>query len=187
VQISATPKANRHTDVFGKSQRPSLSKMEDEMELLAVPPSSLPRIPQSIVRFAGEGAARNSLISLIQATPSRRSDPTAPKPNNRGLSTCGLNSSPIQPRCPTPQLLVPDSALKALSNPFSSQEIQETPVKRRQELVGAYINAEAFAPSGNKENSKAGGIGTNKNPVALQDSIYTSLGWDDADDIDDLA
>jgi len=82
---------------------------------------------------------------------------------------------------------VPDSVVKHPSSSFAFYAIQDTPVKK----IG--VPLEHSHPScNNKENGRAGEmglkIGRPKTPALSQEeSIYKSLGWDDTDDIDELA
>ena len=57
----------------------SLPKMADEMNDF-IPPSSAPRIPQSVIRPRAE-VSRNPLYSTIHATPTRRSSLAAERSN----------------------------------------------------------------------------------------------------------
>jgi DNA replication regulator SLD3 len=87
--------------------------------------------------------------------------------------------------------MVPESAVKVPQNYGSSEGIQETPVKKRPEATLVHSHPEVPAPGSNKENLRSrGGIddgSKQKFGEAHEDSIYKSLGWDDADEMDDFA
>ena len=87
---------------------------------------------------------------------------------------------------------MPDSAAKRGSAALS-YGVQETPVKRRQEIMFEHSHPRLSGPGSDKEND---GIGERKTLVTTSsqvtgrtdENIYKSLGWDDdADDLDDLA
>lgn len=162
--------------------------MEDEMKSPAILPSSLPRIPQSVIRPSDRGSIKKPLLPSIQATPTRKSAP-ASKPNRRLIDAGGLDSSPLQPRRSSTHLFVPNSGLK-LPASLSSQGIQETPVKKRLEISTSHLNLNVLAPGSDKESSKAGESATSAESRNLQVS-QTSIEhvWDamDDDDLDDLA
>jgi len=66
--------------MIGSSKRATLPRMADEMDAFN-PPSSAPRIPQSIIRPRAE-SFRNPLHSTIHATPTRRSSSVAERSND---------------------------------------------------------------------------------------------------------
>jgi DNA replication regulator SLD3 len=169
--------------------------MSEEMEISAIPPSSLPRIPQSVIR-SSQGVARNPFISSIQATPSRRSVSAASGQSDGFLEVniAGnggyLPSSPLQQCRYSTQLFntIPDSAIK-LPSGGSGPSFQETPIKKR--LGVTLVHSHPKPTSGN---DKENGVNLNKQAEVgrvagkkLEDSIYKSLGWDDTDDFDELA
>ena len=187
---------NRQKDMF--SQHPSLSEMVEEVQMAAIPPLSLPRIPQSIARPSREGPIRNSLLSAVHVTPTRKSVSQASQPSSTLLTVPPVDyggympSSPLQPRRSSGQLftVVPDSAVKMDSRPTMSRGIQETPVKKRPEATQV-CGPVAPASGSDKENGNGREIasidGARQNVASSQEDIYKSLGWDDADDLDELS
>jgi len=192
VQISATPKANRQRDMFAQqSQMSSLDRMVGEAAM--IPASSVPRVPQSVSRSSG-GFQSNPLFSNIQATPTRKSVPAFPKQSMSTMDIGGIPSSPLHVRRSSAQLFsaVPDSAVK---NPSTTLPygIEDTPIKRRPASSLDHGHPPVASFGSDKENdhlrkrapldvSLQGGLGAKK-----EESIYKALGWDDNDDIDDLA
>jgi len=200
VQISATPKANRRKDMAFESQPSSLAKSIEEFGPAVVPGSSLPRIPQSALRLAHEGMPKkNPLYSAIEATPTRK---LASCSSQRGALLSApehdhnayLPSSPLHVRRSSALLFtaVSDSAAKRAST-VSSYGVQETPVKRRQEITLDHSHPRLSEPGSDKENNRIERrktlVGTSSQETGRTDeNIYKSLGWDDdADDLDDLA
>jgi len=192
VQISATPKANRQRDMFAQqSQMSSLDRMVGEAAM--IPASSVPRVPQSVSRSSG-GFQSNPLSLNIQATPTRKSVPAFPKQSMSTMDIGGIPSSPLHVRRSSAQLFsaVPDSAVK---NPSTTLPygIEDTPIKRRPASSLDHGHPPVASFGSDKENdhlrkrapvdvSLQGGLGAKK-----EESIYKALGWDDNDDIDDLA
>jgi hypothetical protein len=141
----------------------------------------------------------NPLYAAIQATPTRKVVSSSSQLGGYLLSVPGhdtnayLPSSPLHVRRSSAQLFtaIPDSAAKGLSS-FSSYGIQETPMKRRQETTVDHSHPGLSGSASDKEND---GIETKEGMIASssqesgrkEDDIYKSLGWDDPDDIDDLA
>lgn len=197
VQISATPKANRKKTVSSASQRSNLPKMSEEKEVIDIPPSSLPRIPQSAAQPSREEQASNPLFPSFQATPTRKSVPTSSRQINGflGLGPADygshLPSSPLQRRRSSVQLfnVVPESAVKIPSSSALTQGVLDTPIKKG---TGIARNHSEIACSENeKENMEEPYVEKDGQAKSIgifqEDSIYKSLGWDDADDIDELA
>ncbi|KAK0128839.1 hypothetical protein ONS95_000787 [Cadophora gregata] len=192
VQISATPKANRQRDMFAQqSQMSSLERMVEEASM--IPASSIPRIPQSVSRSSG-GFQSNPLFSDIQATPTRKAVPAFPKRSMSTMDLGGIPSSPLHVRRSSAQLFnaVPDSAVKNLSTSLS-YGIEDTPVKRRPASSVEHSHPMMASLGSDKENEqlrKNGGVSVGVGAsleLSKEDSIYKKLGWDDNDDIDDLA
>ncbi|KAH6719315.1 DNA replication regulator SLD3-domain-containing protein [Leptodontidium sp. MPI-SDFR-AT-0119] len=193
VQISATPKANRQRDMFAQqSQMSSLERMVGEASM--VPASSIPRIPQSVSRSSGGGLQNNPLFSHVQATPTRKSVPAFPRRSTAEMDFGGIPSSPLHVRRSSAQLFtaVPDSAVKNPSTSLS-YEVDDTPVKKRPASSLDHGHPSMASLGSDKENDQLlrnaaadgglrGGVGQSKD-----ESIYKTLGWDDNDDIDDLA
>lgn len=71
MQISATPKSNRSKDFFREAKSQSTFHVAEETDPTAIPPSSLPRIPQSVTRPSRDEQAKDPL-SFIEATPTRK-------------------------------------------------------------------------------------------------------------------
>lgn len=198
VQISATPRMNRQKDIFSQAQHPSLSEMAEEVEMAAIPPSSLPRIPQSSARPSRERHSRNPLLSAVHATPTRKAMPQTSQPSRTSLGVPPVDyggympSSPLQPRRSSGQLFasIPDSALKMGSRPTMNGGIEETPVKRRAE---APQGGHCTAPTSGSDKENGQGRKTasinrvGQHVASSQEDIYKSLGWDDADDFDELS
>ncbi len=184
-----------------ESQPSSLAKSIEGSESVVIPVSSLARIPQSALRPSLEGMPRkNPLYSAIQATPTRKAGSVSIQKG--GLLNAPeqdyneyLASSPLHARRSSAQLFtaVPDSAAKGLSN-LLPHGVQETPVKRRQELMFDHSHSVLSGPGSDKENDndiiereKTLEGNSSQETGMREDNIYKSLGWDDADDIDDLA
>jgi DNA replication regulator SLD3 len=185
VQISATPKANRQKDMFARPQHSSSERRVDDS--FVIPPSSLPKIPQSVVRSSGGLSSRNPFLSSVQATPTRKSVPAF----SRNIDTFSVDhppSSPLHMRRSSGQLftVVPASTIKI---PSASRflGITDTPIKS----MTGHGHSIDLEMGSNKENLQQGEIGNfNQNQhdeVTNEDSIYKALGWDDVDDLDELA
>jgi DNA replication regulator SLD3 len=85
---------------------------------------------------------------------------------------------------------VPDSAAKG-EFIFPSHGIQETPVKQRQEMMFDHSHPVLLGPGNDKENDRVERkkmlmAAPNQDTGRSEENIYKSLGWDEADDIDDL-
>jgi DNA replication regulator SLD3 len=91
-------------------------------------------------------------------------------------------SSPLHVRRSSAQLFtaLPDSAGETLA---SSNGIQETPVKRRPLIGHSHPNVQGL--NSDKENQR---VESNLQQFTRthEESIYKSLGWDDADDLNGL-
>ncbi|CZS90696.1 hypothetical protein WAI453_004013 [Rhynchosporium graminicola] len=192
VQISATPRANRQRDVFSQqSQISSLERMVGEASM--IPASSIPRIPQSASRSSGGGVETNPLFSHVQATPTRKAVPAFPR-RFMGESNLGeVPSSPLHVRRSSAQLFpaVPESIAKN-SATLLSFGVEDTPVKRKSAGSLEHGHPIKSSFSNDKENDrKITEITTNLSlgftEMGKNDSIYKALGWDDNDEIDDLA
>ncbi|TVY87236.1 hypothetical protein LAWI1_G007601 [Lachnellula willkommii] len=196
VQISATPKANRSTNIFAKSQPREFSGCDEVPDLYIAPSSSMSVVPQSVSRPSRESLQpRNPLFSSIQATPTRRPLSASSKQREDFL---GINStdqasfppsSPLHIRRSSAQLFtVHDSAVKRPADFPTAQGIQETPVKKRLEDKLQHSHP-GPSPGGNKENVGVKiGVGNDRFKSSggrQEESIYKALGWDD--DVDDLA
>lgn len=74
---------------------------------------------------------------------------------------------------------------------WSSQGVQETPAKPKLEAMLVHSHPIMSTPAFGKENmGSRGGTSDGLKGVfgnTQEDSIYTTLGWDDPDDNDDLA
>ena len=170
--------------------------MSEEMDVTVIPPSSLSRIPQSIARPSHEGQPRSPLLSSFQATPSRKSVLASSRQADGFLGVGladhgGIPSSPLQPR-QSVQLfnIVPESAVKLSSNSDLFQGVQDTPIKKRPGVALTHSHPNVPTSRNDKENMRSTIQETGlreKIRTLNEDSIYKSLGWDDADDIDDLA
>jgi DNA replication regulator SLD3 len=189
VQISATPKTNRTRDAISRPQN-KLYERPTSPALEAIPPSSLPRIPQSVAR---EGTVtRNPLFSAIQETPTRALPRTKDFLGvDRNPTPMFPPSSPLHIRRSSAQLFarVPASAAKLPEDSGISLGVLETPVKKKSAVDP--VHGHSFqSPRFDQENKDVEVPNpaikkTQKTSIDQQDSIYKSLGWED-DDIDDL-
>lgn len=155
----------------------------------------MPKIDQSVSRSSGGMSSRNPFLSSVQATPTRKSAQAFPRlPGNfGGFSEQVPPSSPLQGRRSSTQLFsaVPESAVKKPSDTYG---IVDTPIKGMSGH-GHPISLESNSSNNNnnKENLRQGNEvkkfldQNDHNDVTNEVSIYKSLGWDDADDIDELA
>ncbi|TVY85370.1 hypothetical protein LSUE1_G000294 [Lachnellula suecica] len=197
VQITATPRANRLTDMFTKSQPPVFPGYGEQPDLNPVPSSSFSTVPQSVSRPSWESLKSSdpSMLS-VQATPTRRAVSNSTRSTGGFLSFSQAEqasfppSSPLHMRRSSAQLFaaVPDSAIKC---PSASQGIQETPIKKRYDVkVQVPHSHPQLVSEGNKENIEVRLAAVAEDVVKIrstgqEESIYKSLGWDD--DIDELA
>lgn len=196
MQITATPKANRRKDIFTETQSNSVPTIVEDADWSAIPPSSLPRIPQSVTRPSRDEQTKNPLFA-IQATPTRKPTSTLTRSGNGFLDVAAVEGgyqalSPLQPGRSSAQLfnLGPETAVPQSS--WSSQGVQETPAKQKSDAMLVHSHPILSTPIFGKENMGLKGgasCGLDRAPGrnAGEDSIYKALGWDDADDIDDLA
>ncbi|KUJ20411.1 uncharacterized protein LY89DRAFT_442789 [Mollisia scopiformis] len=186
VQISATPKANRQRDMFARSQHSSGERSMSDF--MAIPPSSLPMIPQSVSRSSGGFPTRNPFLSSVQATPTRKPVPSFSNLSGHAGVFSGdcPPSSPLHIRRSSAQLFpaIPDSAMKKFSN---TSGIADTPVK----ATTGHAHPSTLEIGSDKENLRQGSevekvFNQSKNhDVTNNESIYKALGWDD--DLDELA
>ena len=86
--------------------------------------------------------------------------------------------------------MVPESAIKQpQSRSLPDQGIQETPIKKGTTTTTTHSHPRMAGSGNEKENVKEPCV-QRASPAAVvsqEDSIYKSLGWDDTDDIDELA
>lgn len=198
MQISATPRANRQKDMLSERQGQINPKIAEDVFSNATLPSSVPRIPQSVSRPRPEEQTRNSLYS-IQATPTRKPVFNFVQQGNGFVDVVaaehgsGQLLSPVQLVRSSGKLfsLAPTSVINGPPSSWSSQGIQETPLKKKSEAMQAHSHPGLSTPGCGKENvGSRGDISAELNQghkEANEDSIYKSLGWDDTDDIDGLA
>jgi len=166
------------------------------MDFNANTASSLPRIPQSAQRSQEQVLQKSPLFSSIQATPTRKAATGFPQASRGSLGVPDADyggfppSSPLHVRGSSAQLfpVVPESSKKPSGS--LPREIQETPKKERSLPRSEHGHPEA-PDSGDKENAQVKLEVSNerlgKSDSRREESIYKSLGWDDADDTDDLA
>jgi len=162
VQISATPRANRQMDMFGRSQVPGLS---EPIDFGTVPSSSAKMIPQSSLPSQARKSQKNPFLS-IEATPTRKTL-SVPRPFMDGHSPIGgafPPSSPIQMRRSSASLfpvipVIPESAVKPTSKPSM---LQETPVKKRPNCVIQHSHPPPVVSGAKEEISE--------NPFLLQET-----------------
>ena len=181
---------NRQKDMFSQVQTPTLAELVGEVEMALIPSSSLPLIPQSVARpLLGE--PRNTSLSAVHATPTRKSAPRS-QPLSSLLGIPPVNyggytpSSPLQPRCSTQLSAVPDTTVEPVSRDTTSRGIQETPIKKRAETIHGHPSAPTSrSDKENRGEKNVANVRTMR--PSQEESIYTSLGWDDADDLDELS
>lgn len=89
---------------------------------------------------------------------------------------------------------MPKSVIKDTLANFTSHGIQETPIKKRSGSSAGHSHPavpEFDSAGADKENEKQQMLSpppkVQETPVRKETSIYESLGWDDDNDIDDLA
>ena len=195
VQITATPKTNRRKDIFAESQNSRVPMIVEDADWSAIPPSSLPRIPQSVTRPSRDEQTKNPLFA-IQATPTRKPTSTLTRGGNELLDVAAVQGgyhslSPLQPGRSTAQLFNLDPETAGLQSSWSSRGVQETPAKQKSDAMLVHSHPILSTPIFGKENMGSEGGPSCGLENALRktedDSIYKALGWDDADDIDDLA
>lgn len=192
MQITATPKANRRKDLFMGAHGSNFPLIVEDA---AIPPSSLPRIPQSVTRSSREDQAKTPLFA-IQATPTKKSTSTMALGGNGSLDVAPTESSyqpltPLQLGRSSKQLFNSGQEMAVPQSSWSSQGVQETPAKQKSETMLVHGHPILSTPISGKENLVSTGAvscGLELEPRKTgEDSIYKALGWDDADDIDDLA
>lgn len=165
MQISATPRANRQIDIFGKSQVPGLPRNE-HVDFAPLPSSSAARIPQSSLPSQGKRPQKNPFLSSVQATPSRKAL-SVPKTSQNGLSPMGAGfppSSPLHVRRSSAQLFpaIPESVMKVAGKPTDFFSLQETPVKKSSE---SYLQHSHPSQLVSRENVEA-----SEDPFRLQET-----------------
>jgi len=186
VQISATPKANRQKDIFARPFHSSTERIIDDS--MIIPPSSLPKIPQSVSRSSGGLSSRNPFLSSVQATPTRKSVPAFSKlSGNMGFFSGDCPpSSPLHIRRSSAQLFnaVPDSAIKKPAGTILSG-VADTPIKS----TTGHGHPVMLEIGSNKENLQQGSevekmfSQSKHDEVTNEESIYKALGWDDIDEL----
>ena len=191
IQITATPRTNRLKNVPLGTDLPSSAKTIGSAESSFIPASSMPSVPQSVARSSLQVPGKNPLFAFVQATPTRRSTLGHPE-QAADVSLCPA-SSPLHVRRSSAQLFnaVPDSAIKTTSVVSASHGVLETPSRPRFEDKLQYSHPEVPKYDSDKRNftREEPSLPPHKMqvPVIEEPSIYKSLGWDDADDVDDLS
>lgn len=158
--------------------------------MIAIAPSSVPRIPQSVARLSSEGWSKRPSSYSLQVTPTRKSGPASQQTDaylGERIADQGgfLPLSPLHQRHSSPQQFnaIPESALKMASKSVIEHGIQDTPIKKG---TGITHSHPCMTTSGvEKENangSKETGL-TKAVTMLQEDSIYKSLGWDDVDEL----
>jgi DNA replication regulator SLD3 len=138
------------------------------------------------------------MFSSLQATPTRKSIPAS---SRRASGFLGVNlpdygsylpSSPLQQHHSSsqPTNAVPESAAKLPAILPRDNGVEDTPIKKKSN--GTHIHPSGISSDGDKENRRTDDGNKDIGPRQRiekfqQDSIYKSLGWDDADDFDELA
>ncbi|CAL3970907.1 hypothetical protein PZA11_007310 [Diplocarpon coronariae] len=192
VQISATPKINRQKNMFADSQLSSLERMVGETSMISV--SSVPRIPQSASRSCHDGSQSNSLLSSVQATPTRKSGPVfLQRSMTNEVDYSGLPSSPLHTRRSSAQLFTaaPDSTVKKTAKSLL-YELGDAPISSRPSCSLEHshpVLASCRSDKENNESAKKPMMNREQEQNVLKlvenDSIYKALGWDGNDNIDD--
>lgn len=195
MQITATPKADRRKDIFTEKPTNSVPQAAEDADWGVIPPSSLPRIPQSVTRPSTDDRTKNPLFS-VQATPTRKPTANQVKGRNGFLDVATIEGgcqplSPLQLGRSGSQLFNLGPETSGPQSSWSSQGEQETPAKPKSEAMLVHSHPILSTPVYGKENmgSRGGMSDGLKRAIGKtqEDSIYTALGWDDPDDIDDLA
>jgi hypothetical protein len=159
--------------------------------LEAIPPSSLPRIPQSVVREAA--AQNNPLFSAVQETPTRALPRTRDFLGiDRALQPRVLPPSSSHIRRSSAQLFstVSDSGIKLAQDARTQLDVLETPIKKKpiNDLAhGHPIESPRFDQENKTILEAPNSVSETPKKVNMEQEgcIYKSLGWED-DDIDDL-
>lgn len=166
----------------------------DGIEADTIPPSSLPRVPQSAIWSSQDMVrVRNPFFATVQATPTRRSAAASSQPSGARMEAGEYGvippSSPLHVRRSSAQLFpaVPSSTAPKSASLTVPSAAQETPVKKGPEISTPQNHRH---PSSEKENARVEKASSTSiiRTGGGADSIYKSLGWDaDDDDLDDLA
>lgn len=166
----------------------------DDVEPGVIPPSSVPRIPQSATRPSREEMTKNPFFA-IQATPTRKPASSMGRGGNGFLNVPTNDGnyqslSPLQLSRSSKHLFNSDPETAGPPSSWSSQGVLETPAKQKSDATLVHSHPVLSTPISGKENVRVKeltscGLG-NTEGKAEEDSIYKTLGWD-ADDIDDLA
>jgi DNA replication regulator SLD3 len=175
--------------MFAEPRGQRIPYIAEDADATVIPPSSLPRIPQSATRPSRELDQPRNPVFSIQATPTRK-----PTSQGKGLldvmtADYGCQSlTPLQLGRSSGQLfnLRPESATSVAQNSWSSQGVLETPVKQKAETMPVHSQPVLSTPTGGKENIGLRGASDGLKPgfgKTHEDFIYKSLGWDD--DLDD--
>jgi DNA replication regulator SLD3 len=158
--------------------------------LEAIPPSSLPRIPQSAIRE--EPVPRNPLFSAVQETPTRALPRTRDFLGIDGTPNAMFTpSSPLHMRRSSAQLFatIPASSSKLTHGSRKPLDVPETPVNKKSNVDAVHTHPfqspRLDQENKDEEGTKSAVETTQKTTVVQEDSIYKSLGWED-DDVDDL-
>lgn len=192
----ATPKGNRRKDVFGGLPRPPQPTQDLEPEPDEIPPSSVSRVPPSILKFAVSRSKNYLPLSLarsaqplVEQTPTRGPSKFAPSLLDPGLSSNAhlkyqtpskpkrsASASELQNRCDThntPQLPAyrdPNPPPLQQSN-LNHPNIQETPLRSQARVLENQKPPTQYITI------------TSSPPLARNDpSIYDTLGWNDFDE-----
>ncbi|KAG9238721.1 DNA replication regulator SLD3-domain-containing protein [Amylocarpus encephaloides] len=182
VQITATPKANRTKNTLYKPMSQS-AQSQPSLEMEMIPLSSIPRVQQSVSKGSD---IKNPLFSSLQATPTRRSSNSSFKDfldAGKGKQPV-FQPSPLHVRRTSAQLFraVPDSAINEVSSSQTCPDIQDTPVKKGLGTALSHGHPALLDKENVSENEVAQAFRGEK-VTRQEDSIYKSLGWDDADDL----
>jgi hypothetical protein len=198
VQISATPKINRQTDKFQKSQSLHTPAAESS-GFDFIPPSSVPGIPQSSLPSQEKDSSRNPFLATVEATPTRKStcsnslsldfnrSPTNRRDQSSSFKMHARRSS-ASLFASVPDSARKDQAQKILVTLSQISDLPETPVKSRFHSPGTHCHPLEQVRESEKENDWGKETKQFSNEIiehVQEDNIYKSLGWDD--DIDDLA
>ncbi|KAL9112212.1 MAG: hypothetical protein Q9187_007812 [Circinaria calcarea] len=212
VQVMATPKGNRHKDVFGGVPRLPAMYPHEPREPEFIPASSDPRIPSSSLRF------KSTAVGGVLATPNpkstarrfRKPDPTVEQTPSRKLSRPGASPLSNEDKVDqdedelgqeSPKLPILRSEQPAFKRPWHphrthSYDLPPLPVtfpidpplsafgKMRQSIESTPVKCKLMSVEESSPAPLRQAATPSKSDTQM--SIYESLGWDDEHDIDEL-
>ena len=204
VQVTATPSKNRHNNLYPGLPKLKRSNTAGDAQVDVVPPSSISKITDSVSKEPHLTGVSNATLhkeaqpslTVLEQTPSRGSLKLKSHIVDQAHSTRLVPNS-LQTQCSaTPSK--PTKFIRHLSVPDivppRSTSVTETPPKHHNTLpVDLHLNDEngditSEIPHKDEppEFCNADSIDATAAPFSSQDydaNIYTSLGWDDVDDL----